>query len=66
MEPVYIIGLLVAVALVVVVWFIMTMNAFARLLVKVTESDSGIEVALTKRYDTLTKVLDVTKAYARH
>ncbi|WP_302982672.1 LemA family protein [Bilophila wadsworthia] len=66
MEPVYIIGLLVAVALVVVVWFIMTMNAFAHLLVKVTESDSGIEVALTKRYDTLTKVLDVTKAYARH
>jgi LemA protein len=49
-----------------VVWFIMTMNTFARLAVKVTEADSGIEVALTKRFDTLTKMLDVTKAYAKH
>ena len=49
-----------------VVWYITTMNQFARLLVKIVESDSGIDVALTKRYDTLTKMLDVTKAYARH
>jgi LemA protein len=34
--------------------------------VKITESDSGIDVALTKRYDTLTKMLDVTKGYAKH
>lgn len=48
------------------VWYIATMNKFARLLVKITESDSGIDVALTKRYDTLTKMLEVTKAYAKH
>ena len=50
----------------VVFWYISAMNAFARLEVKVTESDSGIDVALTKRFDTLTKMLDVTKAYAKH
>lgn len=66
MEPVYIILLAVGAALALATWFIMTMNAFARLAVKVNEADSGIEVALTKRYDTLTKMLDVTKAYARH
>ena len=49
-----------------VVWYISTMNRFARLLVKISEADSGVEVALTKRFDTLTKLLDVTKAYAKH
>lgn len=66
MEAVYGIVSLAAAALVVAVWFIVTMNTFARLAVKVRESDSGIEVALTKRFDTLSKMLDVTKAYARH
>jgi LemA protein len=42
------------------------MNRFERLAVKITESDSGIDVALTKRFDTLTKMLDVTKGYAKH
>ena len=67
MENGYIVPIVVAVAIFVVIcWYISTMNRFARLLVKITESDSGIEVALTKRYDTLTKMLDVTKAYAKH
>jgi LemA protein len=34
--------------------------------IKVEESLSGIEVALTKRFDKLTKLLDVTKGYAVH
>ena len=33
---------------------------------EIREADSGIEVALTKRFDTLTKMLEVTRAYARH
>lgn len=33
---------------------------------KIRESDSDISVALTKRYDTLTKMLDATKGYAKH
>ncbi len=55
-----------AVVVAAVSWYIMTMNLFARLLVKIREADSGIEVALTKRFDTLTKMLEATKAYARH
>ena len=66
MEPLYVIAIVVAVVLAVVTWYITTMNAFARLAVKITESDSGIDVALTKRFDTLTKTLDVCKAYAKH
>jgi LemA protein len=55
-----------AIVVAVILWYISTRNRFARLAVKVTESDSGIDVALTKRYDTLTKMLDVTKGYAKH
>jgi LemA protein len=50
----------------IALWYISTMNRFARLKIKIEESDSGIDVALTKRYDTLTKMLDVTKWYAKH
>ena len=49
-----------------VFWYISTMNRFARLVVKIAEADSGIDVGLTKRYDTLAKMLDVTRAYAKH
>jgi len=66
MESLYVIAIVAAAVLAVVIWYISTMNAFARLAVKVTEADSGIDVALTKRFDTLTKMLDVTKAYAKH
>ena len=64
-------GYVVAIAAAVVVfgtiiWYISTMNRFERLAVKITESDSGIDVALTKRFDTLTKTLDVCKAFAKH
>ena len=48
------------------VWVISTSNDFARKNVKIDEALSGIEVALTKRYDTLNKMVDVAKAYARH
>ena len=47
-------------------WIITTRNSFARLLVKIKEAESGIDVALTKRYDVLTKLLDITKGYAAH
>ena len=47
-------------------WVISTRNEFARLIVKIGEAESGIDVALTKRYDVLTKLLQVTKGYAVH
>lgn len=66
MESVYVIAIPAAAAAGAAFWYISTMNAFARLAVKITESDSGIDVVLTKRFDTLTKTLDVCKAYAKH
>jgi len=67
MEPVTII-LIVAIVVVIAIiaWAISTSNRFKVLLVKITEANSGIDVALTKRYDTLTKLMDVVKAYTKH
>lgn len=59
----YVIGGLV---LIVLLWYISTRNNIARAEVKINEAESGIDVALTKRYDMLTKLLDVTKGYAKH
>lgn len=57
---------LVAVILILLIWWIATSNKFRQLLVKIDEASSGIDIALTKRYDTLTKLLDITKSYAKH
>lgn len=47
-------------------WAIMASNRFRRLTVKISEGESGIDVALMKRYDTLTKMLEVCRQYAAH
>ena len=59
------IGILVVVVL-VVVWYIATSNSIKVLDLKVQEGESGIDVALTKRYDVLTKMLDTVKGYMTH
>ena len=46
---------------IVLVWYISTSNKLNRSLVKIDEAVSGIDVALTKRYDVLTKMIDVVK-----
>jgi len=51
---------------IVVLWFVGTMNKMREYSLKVQEAESGIDVALTKRYDTLTKLLETTKGYAKH
>lgn len=61
--------LIIVIAVVVVIilgWFISTSNALNRAVVKIEEADSDIDVALTKRYDTLTKIIEVVKGYAKH
>ena len=50
----------------VCLWFIATYNKLKQLQVKIKEADSGIDVALTKRYDLLTKAFNVAKNYAKH
>ena len=54
------------VVLVLIIWYISTSNKLNRAVVKIDESLSGIDVALTKRYDVLTKMVDVVKGYAKH
>ena len=56
---------LIIVAL-IAVWFIATSNKFNQTKVKIDESLSDIDVALQKRSDVLTKMIDVCKAYAKH
>ena len=61
-----IIGIIVLCLIIVIAWYIGVLNMLRRMLVRIDEADSGIDVALTKRYDVLTKMLDVTKGYAKH
>lgn len=60
------VGLLVLFLIIIGLWCISTSNRFNRLGVKIAESESGIDVALTMRHDTLTKTLAVCKGYAQH
>ena len=67
MDPIIVV-LIVLVVLIVfpAMWFIGTMNSLKQLEVKVEEAESGIDVALTKRFDVLTKIVAATKGYAKH
>ena len=67
MDPIFVV-LLVILGIIVVVglWYIGTMNRLRQLEVKVNEAESGIDVALTKRFDVLTKLVGAVKGYAKH
>ncbi len=71
METGVVIGLVVAAVVVllvigVIAWVISTRNKFIRMEQDVENSESRIDVYLTKRFDLLTKMLDTTKGYAKH
>lgn len=64
-----IIGIVVVIALlaiIIVSWYISTINGFRMMQVKIDESESSIDVALTKRYDLLNKMVSATKGYMKH
>lgn len=61
-----IIGIVFALIVAIVWWWISTANWFRRAAVKIDEANSSIDVALTKRYDLLTKLLATVKGYAKH
>lgn len=63
MKPMIVI--LIAV-LAIAFWCIRTVNDFKKKESRVQEGLSGIEVALTKRYDMLIKMLDTAKGYMAH
>ena len=53
-------------ALAIAFWCIKTVNDFKKKEIRVQEGLSGVEVALTKRYNMLTKMLDTAKGYMTH
>ena len=67
LEPWHIVLIVVAVVVLSVVsWWISTSNRLKVMGVKIDEALSGIDVALTKRYDLLTKLVATVKGYAKH
>ena len=67
MDAIYIILIVIVVLIIFpAMWFIGTMNSLRQLEVKVEEAESGIDVALTKRFDVLSKLVNTVKGYAKH
>lgn len=62
-----VVGIVVGVVVVLLIfWYVGTYNGIKVSKLKVEEALSGIDVALTKRYDVLVKMLDVVKGYQKH
>lgn len=67
MDPLVTVLLIIGLVVVIVVgWVISTINSFNRMLVKIDESESSIDVALTKRFDLLSKMFSAAKGYMKH
>lgn len=61
MNPLLIVLIIVLIiCFIFVIWYISTLN---KSVIKIDEAFSGIDVALVKRYDVLTKMIDVVKGY---
>lgn len=61
--PYIIIGIIL---LILLIWYISTSNKIKKANIKVDEALSGIDIALTKRYDVITQMVEVVKGYAKH
>lgn len=67
MYPIFIVLIVLGViALLIIFWIIGEINSFRRMLVKIDESESSIDVALTKRFDLLSKMFQAAKGYMKH
>lgn len=67
MDPIFIVLIVLGViALLIIFWIIGEINSFRRMLVKIDESESSIDVALTKRFDLLSKMFQAAKGYMKH
>jgi len=66
MNSTYILITIIVILFILIIWYISTYNKLKRATIKIDEALSGIDVALTKRYDVLTKTIEVVKGYAKH
>ena len=57
---------IIAIVAVLLIAFIGISNGLNRAIVKIDEAASGIDVALTKRYDVLTKMVDTCNSFVKH
>lgn len=59
--------IIIVVAIVIILAYAISIsNGLNRAIVKIDEASSDIDVSLTKRYDVLTKMIDVVKGYAKY
>lgn len=47
-------------------WFIGTSNRLKRYRIVIDESKRNVDIALAKRYDTISEMIKVAKSFARH
>ena len=52
--------------LIFIIWYIAVLNKLNRTIIKIEEALSGIDIALTKRYDVIAKMVEVVKGYTKH
>ncbi len=58
--------IIVVILLILFIVYISMRNNISRTQIKIEEASAGIDVALQKRYDVLTKMLDVVKGYTKY
>lgn len=56
----------VIIVVIILFWIIGIYNSLKRMSIKIDEAESGIDIALTKRFDVLTKMIETVKGYAKH
>ena len=59
-------AIIIGIVVVLLIGFIAISNGLNRAKVKIDEASSDIDVSLTKRYDVLTKMIDVVKSYTKY
>ncbi|MDF2700274.1 MAG: transrane protein LemA [Haloplasmataceae bacterium] len=57
---------IIGIVVIFLLWLAGGYNSLQTGKIKVEEAESGIDVALTKRFDVLTKMIEVVKGYAKH
>jgi LemA protein len=58
--------ILIAVAAILIIWFIFSYNNFVKLINRAKEAWSDIEVQLKRRYDLIPNLVNTVKGYATH
>ena len=58
--------IILAVVILLVIWFIASYNSIVRMKNRLEEADSTIDVHLNKRYDLIPNLVETVKGYAKH